>query len=407
MTKRHFRPVCPDWLWRSAATSELNEGERGTIAYLLTCPFGNYAGVFEIVPRVAAAEMRVSMSKFRARIRRLEELDLVATEANYILVKPWFMNASWQVFLKPKATARVPTLRALQQVPTGLVAQWRSSAEASGVPPAIVTRFLADAKLLAETGEEPTGEPLPEAKPRTDGAETLSIPNLVGMENNKTTTDDQNTSNPPTNASGSPSPADHQESGDAPELRLLLNDLAEPHRRTLMASTTDLPAARRQELADELSACLEAAALGKRDPINSVEAWLNTLAEKIRAGFSIASRGLEIAKTREAEQRRLAEVHRQAERRSQEQAQELARTQVMQFALTACSSDQREAVLAAAAAFANQSTSRSLSAEAQAQVLAGQLPSALAGVHVRKALQELNLIKDMPSDGPVTDRDAP
>jgi hypothetical protein len=295
MTKRHYRPVCPDWLWRSSATSELNEGERGTLAYLLTSPFGNYAGIFEVVPRVAAAEMRVSMSKFCARIRRLEELGLVATEANYILVKPWFMNASWQVFLKPKATARVPTLRALQRVPTRLVAEWRSSAEASGVPPAIITRFLADARLLAETGEEPTGDAVPAARPGANRTHTLSTPDQDGTENNTTATEDPNPSNTTTKAGDGASSAELDRLDSNLEVGLLLNGLAEPHRHTLMAATSDLPPVRRQELADELSACLEAAALGKRESINSVEAWVNTLAEKIRAGFSVASRGLEVA----------------------------------------------------------------------------------------------------------------
>lgn len=407
MTKRHFRPVCPEWLWRSTATSELNEAERGTIAYLLTSPFSNYAGIFEVVPRVAAAEMRIPVSKFSARIRRLEDFNLVATEANYILVKPWFMNGSWEVYLKPKATARIPTLRAMQRVPPRLLAEWSKSAEASGVPPAIITRFLVDVKLLAETGEEPTGDAVPVARPGKSRAHTLSIPDEEGVEDKTTATGEPNSSNTTTKTGGVASSPEVQIVDSDLDADLLLNDLAEPHRQTLMAATTDLPATRRQELADELSACLEAAALGKREPINSVEAWLNTLAEKIRAGFSIASRGLEIAKTRETEQRRLTENRRQAERGSREQAQELARTQVMQLALTACSPDQRAAVLAAAAAFASQSTSRPLSAEARSQVLAGQLPNALAGAHVRKALQELNLIKDMPPDGPVMHRDAP
>lgn len=404
MTKRHFRPICPDWLWRSAATSELNEGERGTIAYLLTSPFGNYAGVFEIVPRVAAAEMRVSMAKFRARIKRLEELDLIATDGNYILVKPWFMNASWQVFLKPKATARVPTLRAIQQVPTRLVAEWSSSAEASGVPPAIITRFLSDAKLLAETGEEPADDSAAAGVPCADGFHTLSIADGDGLENNTTAKEDPNASNTTTRTgSGGQSTGVQNSVGEA---GLLLNDLAEPHRHTLMAATKDLPPRRRQELADELSACLEAAALGKRGPITSVKAWITALAEEVRAGFSVASRGLEIARAREAEQRRLAEAQRQAERRTQERAQESARTQAMQDALARCSAEEKAAVLAAALASASQSPGRPFSNEVRDQVLAGQLPGALAGVHVRKALQDLNLIKDTPPAGQAACGDA-
>jgi hypothetical protein len=79
----------------------------------------------------------------------------------------------------------------------------------------------------------------------------------------------------------------------------------------------------------------------------------------------------------------------------------------MQDALTRCSSEQKAAVLAAAAAFASQPSGRPLSADVQAQVLAGQLPGALAGVHVRKALQELNLIGAMPPDRLVTNGDTP
>ena len=394
MTKRHYRPVCPDWLWRSPKTSELNEGERGALAYLLTSPFSNYVGVFELVPRLAAAEMRISEARFRARLRRLEELDLVETEANYLLFKDWFMNSSWQVFLKPRATARVPSLRAMQLVPTRLVASWRISAEAAGVPPTIVTKFLADAKVLSDTGEEPASGAIADGGRAPVVAHTLSIPDGYGGANNNTTTNDPNASNPTaTPANGAQlevEPVDRSE--DRGEVGLLLNELAEPHRRTLLAATLDLSAKSRQELGDELSACLAAAALGQRDPIHSVKAWINSLADEIRAGFSVAARGLELAKARDAEQSRIAATNLQAQRRRQEHEQESARARVMQDALTHCSTDQRQQVLAAAMVFASQPPGRQLSADVQAQVIAGQLPGALAGVHIRKAIQELNLI---------------
>lgn len=393
MTKRHYRPVCPDWLWRSPKTSELNEGERGALAYLLTSPFSNYVGVFELVPRLAAAEMRISEARFRTRLRRLEELDLVETEANYLLFKDWFMNSSWQVFLKPRATARVPSLRAMQLVPTRLVASWRISAEAAGVPPTIVTKFLADAKVLSDTGEEPASGAVADGGQAPVIAHTLSIPDGYGSANNTTTTKDPNASNTTaTTPSGASLEVELDRSEDRGVLGLLLNELAEPHRRTLLAATSDLPAKSRQELGDELSACLAAAALGQRDPIHSVKAWINSLADEIRAGFSVAARGLELAKARDAEQSRIATENQQAQRRRQEHDQESERARVMQEALTHCSTNQRQQVLAAAMVFASQPPSRPLGADIQAQVIAGQLPGALAGVHVRKALQELNLV---------------
>jgi hypothetical protein len=159
-----------------------------------------------------------------------------------------------------------------------------------------------------------------------------------------------------------------------------------------LAATSDLPVKSRQELGDELSACLAAAAHGQRDPIHSVKAWINSLADEIRAGFSVAARGVALAKARDAERSRVAAENQQTQRRRQEHDQESARAHVMQDALTHCSADQRQQVLAAATAYASQPPGRPLSADIQAQVIAGQLPGALAGVHVRKALQELNLI---------------
>ena len=381
MAKTQFRPICPDWLWRSPETADLGEGERATLAYLLSSPFSSYSGVFELVPRLAAAEMRVSLATFDKRIRQLEQRGLVVTDKNHILVKGWFMNSSWPVFLKPRAKARVPTLRAMQKVPANLVAKWRVAAEACGVPSAILVQFLADAQMLATTGEEPLGDTSAKAD-QVAAADTVSTPYADGIKNNTTTT-----RNPKEDNQTSPTPAACVQVEVGSHLKdegsaLILNELAEPHRKTLMAATADLTSQSRQQLGDELSACLEAAAHGKRGPINSVKAWVDALAEEIRTGFCVASRGLEIARTREAEHRRQEEVERQAKHRKQQQAQQSAQTQATQDALTCCASEQREAVFAAAAAFASQSPGRPLSTEIRSQVLKGQIPGALAGVYV-------------------------
>lgn len=392
MVKRQFRPVCPDALWRSRLTSDLNEQERSTLAYLLTSPFSSYVGIFELVPRVAAAEMRISETKFRARIARLETLGLVATGSDYILVKVWFLHSSWQVYLKPKATARVPALRAMQQVPHELISSWRVSTEAAGVPATVIEKFLADAQKLAATGDEPMDEDPAAGNLGREPIHTASIPYPSPTRNNTTSTGPHGTDEPHSTTTGKASPVGVGDQDPETHFELHLNDFAEPHRQTVLDEGKDLTPGGRQMLGDELSAHLAAIAAGQREPINSVKAWLHALAEQIRAGFSIAARGLEIAKAREVQQRRSADQRREDHRRRQERDLEVQVSNLMQDSLQRCTLEQRRQVLDAALRKADQTPGKSLSPQARAQVLAGELPGALAGAHVRKSLLELGLV---------------
>lgn len=396
MVKRQFRVVSPDALWRSARISQLNEQERCTLAYLLTSPFSAYTGVFELVPRVSAAEMRISESKFCARIRRLEELGLVATDSNYILVKVWFLHSSWQVYLKPKAKARIPALRAMQRIPQSLIALWRDSTEAAGVPAAIVQTFLEDAERLAATGDEPVEADASQERSGLAPGDTVSVPIGLGIAHNTNNTERPHDSDQNTTPSGhAPGGVDDDHET---QFKLELNELAEPHRETVMLEGRDLAPQGRQMLGDELSAHLAAVAAGRRAPINSVRAWLHALAEQIRNGRSIAALGLQIAQSREAEHRRRAAQQRDLKQRREQQALEAKQSALLHDALERCSVEQRRKVLDAALQNAAKTPGRSLNSDARALVMSGRLPSALAGVHVRKALLELGYVSPPESE---------
>lgn len=43
--------------WRSVQISVRSQEDKATLLYLLTSPFSNIVGVYQIVPHVAAAEM--------------------------------------------------------------------------------------------------------------------------------------------------------------------------------------------------------------------------------------------------------------------------------------------------------------------------------------------------------------
>jgi len=398
MVKRQFRPVCPDALWRSRLTSNLDEQERSTLAYLLTSPFSSYVGIFELVPRVAAAEMRISETKFRARVARLETLGLVATSSDYILVKVWFMHSSWQVYLKPKATARVPALRAMQQVPRELISLWRISTEAAGVPATVIEKFLADAQKLAATGDEPMDEDPASGNSARQPIPTASIPYPSPTLNNTTSIGPHGTGEPDSTTTAKASPVGGGDQEPETHFELHLNEFAEPHRQTVVDECKDLTPRARQMIGDELSAHLAAIAAGRRQPINSVKAWVHALGEQIRAGFSIAARGLEIAKTREVQERRSADQRREEHQRRQQRDLEAQMSNLMQASLQSCTLEPRQQVLDAALRKAIQTPGPSLSPQARAQVLAGELPGALAGAHVRKSLLELGLVLSGAAD---------
>jgi hypothetical protein len=375
-------------------TSELDQDERGALAYLLTSPFSSYIGIFEVIPRVAAAEMRITEEEFRSRIERLQALGLVATESNYVLVKVWFMHSSWQVYLKPKAKARLPALQDMLNVPNNLAAQWRISAQTSGVPSGVINEFMADVAKLAATGEEPSDDDQVTSAAASP-LDTLSIRGAQGTANKTTSTSCLNKDLLPTTApadspSGSSSGGGRLSASDS----IKLTSLAEPHRRALQETTTGLPPQRQQEIGDELSAALAAIERGQREPIQSVRAWLRALADDVRAGFSVAARGLAVAQAREAGERRVVAAAFEAERVQKEVARRAADTRLAEDALAKCTPEQLIQVLDSAKALAGKFPGRPLSQQVCDEVLAGRLPAALAGVYVRQSLLTLNLVSE-------------
>jgi hypothetical protein len=373
-------------------TSELDQDERGTLAYLLTSPFSSYIGIFEIIPRVAAAEMRITEGDFRSHIERLEALGLCATESNYVLVKVWFMHSSWQVYLKPKAKARLPALQDMLNVPSSLATKWCVASQASGVPPSVISEFMADVGKLAATGEEPSNDADQIASTAVSPIDTVSTSYAQGTAHKTTSTSFLKQDPPPTTAPVDPSSGSSEGDRLAALSPIRLNALAEPHRRALQETTTGLPPQRQQEIGDELSAALAAIHKGQREPIQSVRAWLRALADEVRAGFSVAARGLDIAQAREAGERRAAAAALEAERLQKELARRAAETRLAEGALAKCTPEQLKQVLDSAKALASKLPGRPLSQEVCEEVLAGRLPTALAGVYVRQSLLALNFI---------------
>lgn len=107
--------------WRSRAISECTQEDKATLLYLLTSPSSNVIGVYEIVLRVAAAEMGWSADQLLPVLRRLQTDDLILyDEAScFVWVKIWWEHNSAKMAVSPKLRER--TFAQIGKIP----AEWR------------------------------------------------------------------------------------------------------------------------------------------------------------------------------------------------------------------------------------------------------------------------------------------
>jgi hypothetical protein len=88
---REFSKVSPT-VWKSRKFSKLpNIEARHVYLYLLTCPHGNSAGCFDLVPGYACADLGMTEIEYRRAIDTLSKADLVRLDEdeNTILIVNW------------------------------------------------------------------------------------------------------------------------------------------------------------------------------------------------------------------------------------------------------------------------------------------------------------------------------
>jgi hypothetical protein len=82
---------------------DLSLEDKATLFYLLTSPSSNIIGVYQVVFRVAAAEMGWTTEQLLVVLNRLEEKDLINfTETGWVWVKIWWKHNSAKGAFSPK-----------------------------------------------------------------------------------------------------------------------------------------------------------------------------------------------------------------------------------------------------------------------------------------------------------------
>lgn len=110
--------------WRSPAISECTQEDKATLLYLLTSPSSNVIGVYQIVMRVAAAEMGWTPDQLAQVLRRLQEAQLIRFDdkSSYVWVKIWWAHNSAKMAVGQKLRER--TLVQISQIPPQWVEEY-------------------------------------------------------------------------------------------------------------------------------------------------------------------------------------------------------------------------------------------------------------------------------------------
>lgn len=92
-----------DFFWRDPDICDLSQEDKATLLYLLTSPSSNIVGVYQVVPRIAAAEMGWTADQFMVVLNRLQLKELIDfTNAGWVWVKIWWRHNSAPGAFSPK-----------------------------------------------------------------------------------------------------------------------------------------------------------------------------------------------------------------------------------------------------------------------------------------------------------------
>lgn len=92
-----------DFFWRDPDISDLSQEDKATLLYFLTSPSSNIIGVYQIVWRIASAEMGWTSEQLIVVSKRLQEKLLIDfTDDGWIFVKIWWKHNSSLGAFSPK-----------------------------------------------------------------------------------------------------------------------------------------------------------------------------------------------------------------------------------------------------------------------------------------------------------------
>ena len=107
--------------WRSPRVADRTQEDKATLLYLLTSPYSNIIGVYQIVPRIAAAEMGWTADQLLSILDRMSTSGLTSFDSasGFVWVKNWWDHNSAKMAVA--TTLRSKTLMQIDAVP----ASWR------------------------------------------------------------------------------------------------------------------------------------------------------------------------------------------------------------------------------------------------------------------------------------------
>ncbi|MGE6497112.1 hypothetical protein ACQKFX_21375 [Cupriavidus metallidurans] len=268
-----YRPVSPEHTWRSSKSAELTISERYGELYLLTTPFANTIGCFQIVPRIAAAEAGLSQEEFLNVLERLNSRRIASFfEEGYVLVRSWFRHSSWESTLQGNVAKAA--LREISALPPAVCDQWCQAAVEVGVPEEIVRSFVPEVSPLEGACKDLTLLSNAPAEPLAHNNHNENVTQQRTTNRTRITRDTRGGSR-------------GIDSGLAFEPAVLA------HRELLGSLLSRLPLDAAQDIVDELAGVLEAAREGKHPGITgrTPRGWIAAMASKWKTGDFILDLG--------------------------------------------------------------------------------------------------------------------
>jgi len=121
-----------DFFWRDPEICDLSQEDKATLLYLLTSPSSNIVGVYQVVWRIAAAEMGWTADQLIVVIKRLQTEGLIEFDnAGWVWIKIWWKHNSAAGAFSPKLlqTAKKQCLA----MPAEWLDKFRESLELAGL----------------------------------------------------------------------------------------------------------------------------------------------------------------------------------------------------------------------------------------------------------------------------------
>lgn len=109
--------------WRSPQIAARSQEDKATLLYLLTSPFSNIVGVYQMIPRVAAAEMGWTSEQLLPVLERLTESNLIEFDEQScsVWIKVWWDHNSARMAVGPALRAK--TCEQIEQI----IPRWREA----------------------------------------------------------------------------------------------------------------------------------------------------------------------------------------------------------------------------------------------------------------------------------------